>query len=132
MNEILHLACLFAVTGYRMKKYRLDNLQVPASMVPNGVREYIVTKMAGLETESSVRRAVDRDTNEQYIIITLTASLATFSDVENGLLKSEIWDYQTLHEVARNGFSHRRFPIVPSWKGAVRVPNSNPDYDHVS
>jgi hypothetical protein len=115
-----------------MKKYRLDNLQVPVGLLPNGVREYIVNQMAGVDTEGNVRRAVDRETGEQYIIITITASLATFHDIENGFLNSDLWDYETLHDEGRAGFSHRRFVILPSWKGAVCGRNSNPSYDYVS
>ena len=132
LGQILHMLCLFTVTEYRMKKYRLGNLQVPVGLLPNGVREYIVNQMAGVDTEGNVRRAVDRETGEQYIIITLTASLATFHDIENGFLTSDLWDYETLHDEGRRGFSHRRFVILQSWKGAVRGRNSNPSYDYVS
>ena len=119
LDEILHMLCLFTVTEYRMKKYRLGNLQVPVGLLPNGVREYIVNQMAGVDTEGNVRRAVDRETGEQYIMITLTASLATLDDIENSFLTSDLWDYETLHDEARRGFSHRRFMILQSWKGAV-------------
>jgi hypothetical protein len=89
--------------------------------------------MAGTETEGNVRRAVDRDTRDQYVVITLTASLSTtLSNFENSLLTSELWDWETVHEEPRQGFSHRKFSILPSWKGAVCGANSDPDYDYVS
>lgn len=81
-----------------------------------------------------MRRAQLRETGEQVVILSIVASRATLSEIENSLLSSDAWDWETHHREDRQSFSHRRFTILRSWKGAVKRENSDPEgeYDYQS
>ena len=73
--------------------------------------------MSGRSVEGSVRRAVDRDTNEQIVILSVTASHTTLDEIERSLLTTDAWDWITRHYENRHAFSHRQFRKLTSFSG---------------
>lgn len=107
---------------FQMRVYYIQNINYPIAMIPRGVKNYFDTHFRGHAMEGSVRRAELHETGDEVIVLSIVASHATLSEVENSLLNSDAWDWETRHREDQRSFSHRRFTIlpVPSEIGAVK------------
>ena len=59
---------------------------------------------AFVAAEGSVRRAYDKDTGSQYVIVNLVAAIPTLTEFENKVLNTQNWNWETVRDEPRKHF----------------------------
>ena len=114
------------------KRYILYDIQVPEGLLARGIRQYFVDSCKGRQIVGSVMRTVDNEYG-QSLMISITAAPSVSDDFQRDVLDSGHWGYVTKNVEMRHSMpNHRQFTILTSSRNAVKGPNSDPIYDHIS
>jgi hypothetical protein len=114
------------------KRFILYNLTVPDGLLERGIRQHLVASAVGKQIVGSVMRVNDEEFG-QSVVVNITATPAIVEDFVRDSLNSEYWSFETRHTEVRSDLpNQRQFNILQSARKAVRGPNSDPNYDHVS
>ena len=108
------------------------DIQVPEGLLERGIRQYFVDSCKGRQIVGSVMRTLDTEYG-QSLMISITAASSVSDDSQRDVLDSGYWEYVTKNVETRHSMpNHRQFTILTSSRNAVRGPNSDPNYDHIS
>ena len=101
-------------------------------LLARGIRQYFVDSCKGRQIVGSVMRTVDNEYG-QSLMISITAAPSVSDDFQRDVLDSGHWGYVTKNVEMRHSMpNHRQFTILTSSRNAVKGPNSDPIYDHIS
>ena len=122
------------------RKFYITNIQQPAGLFANGIRAWVVELMRARNVEGSVKRTLYD--GYQSLLLNVTGSIETLAEVRRFLTydtstfeneTSRPWDVVVYgDDVHVSNFSHHKFTIVASDRGAESGPGSDSAHDYKS